>query len=40
METDELFGIGSNGEVANVTFGLYAAETLTAADGSEIPADG
>lgn len=40
METDELFGIGSNGEAANVTFGLYAAETLTAADGSEIPADG
>lgn len=40
MEADELFGIGNNGEVANVTFGLYAAETLTAADGSEIPADG
>lgn len=40
MEIDELFDIGSNGEVANVTFGLYAAETLTAADGSEIPADG
>lgn len=33
MEIDELFDIGSNGEVANVTFGLYAAETLTAADG-------
>lgn len=40
MEADELFGIGNNGEAANVTFGLYAAETLTAADGSEIPADG
>lgn len=40
MEADELFGIGNNGEAANVTFGLYAAETLTAADGSEIPTDG
>ena len=40
MEADELFGIGNNGEASNVAFGLYAAETLTAADGSEIPADG
>lgn len=40
METDKLFDIGANGEIANVTFGLYAAETLTAADGSTIPADG
>lgn len=40
METDKLFGIGENGEAANVTFGLYAAEELTAADGSKIPVDG
>ena len=37
---DEKFGIGLHGEVATVTFGLYAAEELTAADGSTIPADG
>ncbi len=37
---DEKFGIGLHGEVATVTFGLYAAEELTAADGSVIPVDG
>lgn len=40
METDELFGIGTKGEVTAVTFGLYAANELTAVDGSVIPADG
>ena len=40
LETDDIFGIGQNGEILSVRFGLYAAETLTAADGSEIPADG
>ena len=40
LEQDELFGIGMNGEITNVQFGLYAAETLTAADGTTIPADG
>jgi len=40
METDELFGIGGNAEAANVTFGLYAAEELIAADGSSIPVNG
>lgn len=40
MEQNEEFGIGSNGEELHVTFGLYAAEDLTAADGSVIPADG
>ncbi|MDO4286295.1 MAG: SpaA isopeptide-forming pilin-related protein [Eubacteriales bacterium] len=40
MEQDEAFGIGSNGEQLHVTFGLYAAEDLVAADGSMIPADG
>lgn len=40
METDDLFGIGYKGEVTAVTFGLYAAEDLTAADGCVIPADG
>lgn len=40
MEQNEAFGIGSNGEELHVTFGLYAAEDLVAADGSVIPADG
>ena len=29
-----------NGEIQNVSFGLYAAADLTADDGSTIPADG
>ena len=40
MENDELSGIGSNGEYKNVRFGLFAAEDITAADGTVIPADG
>ena len=40
LEQDETFGIGMNGEITAVTFGLYAQEDITAADGSIIPADG
>lgn len=40
METSNSFGIGTNGEVTAVSFGLYAAEDITALDGSKIPADG
>ena len=40
METNDLFGIGKNGEISSVTFGLYADEVLVAADGSEISAGG
>ena len=40
METSNSFGIGMNGEVTAVSFGLYAAEAITALDGTEIPADG
>ena len=40
LEQDERFGIGKNGELSAVTFGLFAAEELTAADGGIIPADG
>lgn len=40
LEQNEQFGIGMNGEISAVTFGLFAAEDLTAADGSVIPADG
>lgn len=34
------FGIGNNGEILSVQFGLYAAEDLFAADGSFVPNDG
>ena len=37
---DEVFGIGDNGEILSVQFGLYAAENLFAADGSFVPKDG
>lgn len=40
LEQDERFGIGMGGELSAVTFGLFAAGELTAADGSIIPADG
>ena len=40
MEQNEKFGIGMNGEVHSVIFGLYAAENIPAADGTVIPADG
>ena len=40
LEKDSAFGIGENGEILSVQFGLYAAEDLTAADGSVIPKDG
>lgn len=40
LAQDEKFGIGMHGEILSVQFGLFAAEDLTAADGSIIPADG
>lgn len=40
MEKDELFYIGNSDEYTRVRFGLFAAENITAADGSVIPADG
>lgn len=40
LEHSTQFGIGMNGEMSAVTFGLFAAEDLTAVDGSVIPADG
>lgn len=39
LDKDEIFNIGNNGEILSVQFGLYAAEDLTAADGSVIPTD-
>ena len=40
MEQNDIFGIGNNGEIKKVSFGLYAAEKLTAADGTFVPVDG
>ena len=40
MEQDDIFGIGKNGEITSVVFGLYAGEELTATDGAVIPTDG
>ena len=40
LEVNKEYGIGNNGEIKDVSFGLYAEKELTAADGSVIPADG
>ena len=40
LEKDQKFGIGFNGEILNIRFGLFSKTELTALDGSIIPADG
>ena len=40
MEQNGAFNIGANGEVQNVSFGLFAAEELVSASDTSIPADG
>ena len=40
LETDRKFGIGFNGEIFNIQFGLFSKTELTALDGSIIPAGG
>ena len=40
MERNEAFEIGDNGEILNVTFGFFAEDDITAANGDTIPADG
>ena len=40
LEINERYGIGDNGELFDTTFGLYAANDLTAVDGTTIPTDG
>lgn len=40
FEQDEKFNIGSNDEIRNVSFGLYADEDLKATNGTVIPKDG
>lgn len=37
MEQNEVFGVGNNGEITSVNFGLFAADEIVAADGSSIP---
>lgn len=40
LEQNKKFNIGNNGEIRNVSFGLYADEDLKAANGTVIPKDG
>lgn len=40
LEQDSTFGVIPENEMLSVSFGLYAAEDLTATDGKVIPADG
>ena len=40
MQKDETFKLGDNGEIESVTFGIFADEEITAADGNKIPKDG
>lgn len=39
MQKDETYKLGMNDEILSVQFGVFAAEDITAADGSVIPAD-
>ena len=40
LEKNELFNIGTNGEMKNISFGLFAAEKIVSGSGTSIPADG
>ena len=40
LEQDEIFGIGKNNEIKNISFGLYAKEDVISSSGTVIPADG
>ena len=40
LEKNEIFNIGTNGEMKNISFGLVAAEEIVSASGTSIPADG
>lgn len=40
LEQDEIFGIGKNDEIKNISFGLYAKEDVVSSSGTVIPADG
>ena len=40
IEQNERFDIGNNGEMKNISFGLFAAKEIVSASGTSIPADG
>ena len=40
LEQDEIFGIGKNNEIKNISFGLYAKEDVVSSSGTVIPAAG
>ncbi len=40
LEKNEIFNIGTNGEMKNLSFGLFAAEEIVSASGTSIPTDG
>ena len=40
LEKNEIFNIGTNSEMKNISFGLFAAEEIVSASGTSIPADG
>ena len=39
MANDKTFGIGNNGEITSVRFGIYAGEDINASNGDVIPKD-
>lgn len=39
MANDKIFGIGNNGEITSVRFGIYADEDIKASNGDVIPKD-
>lgn len=40
LEKNEIFNIGTNGEMKNISFGLFAAEEIVSASGTSISTDG
>ena len=40
LEQNDTFSIGTNGEMKNISFGLFAAEEIVSTSGTFIPADG
>ena len=40
LEQNDTFGVGANGEMKNISFGLFAAEEIVSVSGTSIPADG
>ena len=40
IEQNEHFGIGNNGEMKNISFGLFAADEIVSVSGTSIPANG